>query len=560
VIVPIIVFSWAFYNSVTKSAEKEKLILFNQAVDRIGNEIESNAVSAIVTSNIIYADLDMYKLLNRAYQDTQEYLDIYYTKMKDMWSKILPYNTNITILSLYTNNETVLRSNYIYKLEEKASGNNWYDEFNKRNVDAAFINHIDEVSVGYVGSKLVSYVRRLDNVKSRDYTHILRITFREDAFEKALRSESLPGHLYLVDKNNLIIARSDRRDTYSRYVPFDQSLVDSDQEVIRKNLPMMDNWQVICILDKDFMKADFVSTKNQIVLLMLFVTIFASVIIWSISASFYKRINILVKHMEKVEKEEYEPIPERKKGNDEIGQLFLSLNKMIAKIKILIENVYKAKIRETQLELMKKQSELNALQVQVNPHFMFNVLETIRVKSYMKNEFETARIIKYMSKIFRKLLQWDEDMIALREELKFIQEYLEIQQYRYEEELEFEILADDSLLDLKIPKMTLQTLVDNACEHGFSGSKGMKVVKVTASVKDHQVVMTVFDNGIGMDQGMVNNIEEFNSRGIGIKNVIGRLNLYFDGNYSFKVNSKPGEFTEIVLTLEMQELKERSNV
>jgi two-component system sensor histidine kinase YesM len=191
---------------------------------------------------------------------------------------------------------------------------------------------------------------------------------------------------------------------------------------------------------------------------------------------------------------------------------------------------------------------------------MFNVLETIRVKSYMKNEFETARIIKYMSKIFRKLLQWDEDMIALREELKFIQEYLEIQQYRYEEELEFEILADDSLLDLKIPKMTLQTLVDNACEHGFSGSKGMKVVKVTASVKDHQVVMTVFDNGIGMDQGMVNNIEEFNSRGIGIKNVIGRLNLYFDGNYSFKVNSKPGEFTEIVLTLEMQELKERSNV
>ena len=166
VIVPIIVFSWAFYNSVTKSAEKEKLILFNQAVDRIGNEIESNAVSAIVTSNIIYADLDMYKLLNRAYQDTQEYLDIYYTKMKDMWSKILPYNTNITILSLYTNNETVLRSNYIYKLEEKASGNNWYDEFNKRNVDAAFINHIDEVSVGYVGSKLVSYVRRLDNVKA----------------------------------------------------------------------------------------------------------------------------------------------------------------------------------------------------------------------------------------------------------------------------------------------------------------------------------------------------------------------------------------------------------
>jgi len=302
----------------------------------------------------------------------------------------------------------------------------------------------------------------------------------------------------------------------------------------------------------------------QMLILILSVTVAASVLIFLISLSFYKRIALLVEHMGKVAQGEYVLIPEEDKGRDEIGSMITSMNSMTGKIRDLIEDVYKAKIRETQLELHKKQSELNALQCQVNPHFMFNVLETIRIKSFLNNEFETSRIIKYMSRMFRKLLMWNEDMIELGEEMKFIREYLEIQHYRYGDELDVEIDADHSLLDVKIPKMTLQTLVDNACEHGFSETDGLKKIKVIVrAINADAVEIKVYDNGKGMTGEQIENILDLNSqdgKGIGIKNVIRRLSLYFDDSYSFKINSEPGAYTEIVLVLGMKGLKKSGDV
>lgn len=302
----------------------------------------------------------------------------------------------------------------------------------------------------------------------------------------------------------------------------------------------------------------------QMLILILSVTVAASVLIFLISLSFYKRIALLVEHMGKVAQGEYVLIPEEDKGRDEIGSMITSMNSMTGKIRDLIEDVYKAKIRETQLELHKKQSEFNALKCQVNPHFMFNVLETIRIKSFLNNEFETSRIIKYMSRIFRKLLMWNEDMIELGEEMKFIREYLEIQHYRYGDELDVEIDADHSLLDVKIPKMTLQTLVDNACEHGFSETDGLKKIKVIVrAINADAVEIKVYDNGKGMTGEQIENILDLNSqdgKGIGIKNVIRRLSLYFDDSYSFKINSEPGAYTEIVLVLGMKGLKKSGDV
>lgn len=329
-------------------------------------------------------------------------------------------------------------------------------------------------------------------------------------------------------------------------------------------MQFINGWQVVCVLDKDFLSDSFEINWMQIIILIFSVTVFASVVIYAISSSLYKRIALLVDHMGKVSKEEYELIPEEKKGSDEVGLLINAMNMMITKIRSLIEDGYKAKIRDTQLELLKKQSELSALQCQVNPHFMFNVLETIRIKAYLRNEFETSRIIKYMSKIFRKLLLWNDDLIGLQEEINFIKEYLEIQQYRYEDELDFEISVDERLLDLKIPKMTLQTLIDNACEHGFSDSKGIKKVKLTIQlVNESTVEFKVYDNGNGMTPEQIEQVLDISSmenKGIGIKNVIGRLNLYFGDNYIFRISSKPGQFSEILLVLNMEELRRNDYV
>ena len=559
VLIPTIVFSYAFFSSTMKSTKNEKLILYRQALDRISTAIESNAISAIELSNTIYPDEEMYQHINKTYQDEKESFEEYSSYLKDAWNKILPYNSNIVLFTVYTNNSTLLNGPHLHNIDYFVTKHNWYEKYTNSVGKALFIYHADELATGSTTAKMVSYFRRLDYLKSTKYEHFVKITFRPDTLDRILKTETLPGEMYIVDKDNIIITQKSRQDSIyggTEYLPYDNIKTDPKQIILSTPINVVDGWQVICILDRDFLRDAYRINWIQVLVLLFSITVFASIIIYAISASFYKRIDVLVKHMGKVSKEEYVLIPEAGKGNDEIGLLITTMNSMITKIRSLVEDVYKAQIKETQLELLKKQSELSAFQCQVNPHFMFNVLETIRIKSYLRNEFETARIIKYMSKIFRKLLLWDDDLIELQEEISFIKEYLEIQQYRYEDELDFEITVDEGLLKLKIPKMTLQTFVDNACEHGFSESQDMKRVKVSVKAVNNKIIeLRVYDNGKGMTQERIRSINEVESKGVGIKNVIGRLNLYYGENFSFKINSEPGEYTEIVLTLDLEELR-----
>lgn len=561
VLIPTIVFSYVFFASTRKSTRNEKLILYQQAVDRVATSIELSAISAIELSDIIYPDENMYQHLNKKYLSMKECMDDYNSYLGNEWNNILPYNTNIVLFTVYTDNDTLLNGHHLQRIDNSVQKQEWYKKYAPLDGRSVFICHSDELTTGAPRTKMVSYFRRLNYLKSDEYKHFIKITFRFDMLYKFLKSEDLPGVMYVVDKDNIIIAQSDRQ-TYvygdTEFVSFDTVERDPRQVVLNNSIGVMDGWQVICVLDRDFMAEAFRINWTQMFTLILVVTVFASIVIYAISVSFYKRIAMIVDHMGKLSKEEYVLIPEEKKGSDEIGTMISSTNSLIIKIRSLIEDVYKAKLRDTQLELLQKQSELSAFQCQVNPHFMFNVLETIRIKSYLRNEFETSRIIKYMSKIFRKLLLWNQDLIELREEINFIQEYLQIQQYRYEDELDFEINVDESLLSLKIPKMTLQTLIDNACEHGFSETKGLKKIRVSISKTDSEVVFKVYDNGNGMTPEQIQQVQDMSNeenKGIGIKNVIGRLNLYFGGKYTFRITSKPGEFTEILLILDLEELR-----
>lgn len=561
VLVPTIVFSYAFYESAIKSSKNEKLNQYRQALDRICTEIDSNALNALELSNIIYPDELMYEHINRRFYDIKTCFEDYNNYLRNAWSRILTSNTRIALFTVYTENDTVLNGNHLNRLDEAAKNSDWYKKYIGSGQKNVFIPHIDKLTTNTAELLTVSYIRRLDYLKSSKYRHYLKVTFQPDLLVRILRSEQLPGRLYIVDKNGMIIEQTGvtKNTGDAQFQPFSSVKAERGQITLSAPLKYMDGWDVVCLLDKDFMKDVYRINWAQASVLVFSVTVFASIVIYALSSSLYKRIAMLVEHMGKVAKEEYVLIPEDAKGNDEIGHLITSMNRMITKISSLIEDVYKAKIKETQLELLQKQSELNALQCQVNPHFMFNVFETIRIKSYLRNEFETARIIKYMSKIFRKLLLWNKDLIELQEEIGFIKEYMEIQQYRYEEELDFEISVDEDLMKLKIPKMTLQTFVDNACEHGFSESQDLKKVIVSVH-KDsgNRVVIKIYDNGKGMTPNQIKNINDIECKGIGIRNVIGRLGLYYGDGYKFDIKSRPGKFTEISLYLDMDVLR-RSN-
>ena len=555
VLVPIFIFSYIFYSSAMENIKKEKLTIFNQALDRIASSIESDALSAMSLSNAIYPDNKMYSYINNEYKDMARAHDEFNSYLRDAWLRILPYNTNIAFFSVYTDNETILNSRYIRRLDGLVTTEDWYGQLQEAKQDSLFINHIDKMMFATSTTKQLSYFRKLDFVKSR-YNHYLKVTFKTDALDKAISSEILPGNIYIVNSRGQISAQSNKGSPeYDRdsFRSFDLVKAQEDQIVLERDLNVLSGWRLVCHLDKDFMQPEIKSSITQIFILIVIVALSASLIILMIAGSLYRRIDILANHMKRAELGDYRLIPDTKMGNDELGLLMNSMNKMLEKIRSLIEDVYKAKIRETQLELLKNQAELKALQGQVNPHFMFNVLETIRMKSYLKNEYETARIIRNMSFIFRKILTWPEDMVTIREEIDFIKEYLEIQKYRYEEELEYLIDVDESILDFMIPKMTLQTFVDNSCEHGFSETNGLKKLVIRGIKDEDKLILKVYDNGKGMTQDEIKNINSLSGKGIGIKNVLGRLELYYADQCEFEIDSRLGEYTKIIIRISLDQ-------
>jgi two-component system sensor histidine kinase YesM len=164
-------------------------------------------------------------------------------------------------------------------------------------------------------------------------------------------------------------------------------------------------------------------SRNFILYFALINLVFPSLFIVYITSSLHVRILRILKHMRKVGDQNFELI----KGvnyQDEIGELTQAFNRMASKIKRLINEVYKADIQKKDLELQRKQAQLSALQSQINPHFLFNVLETIRMRSILKNEEETAKIIQNMAKMLRKSFIWGKDWVSVDEEIYLIKFFL----------------------------------------------------------------------------------------------------------------------------------------
>jgi len=259
--------------------------------------------------------------------------------------------------------------------------------------------------------------------------------------------------------------------------------------------------------------------------------------------------------MDKIKKEEFCLI-EGNRSKDEIGLLIEDFNNMIQKIRSLIEDVYKADLQKKNLELERKQAELNALQSQVNPHFLFNTLESLRVRSLLKDETETAEMIHHLSKIYRSMFIWKNDIITVKEEIEFINDYLELQKYRFADKFDYEVNVPEDVLACRIPKMTIQPFIENSCVHGMKKQIDEGFIYLGIEKLEDRLVINIRDNGIGMSEeklskilSSLNNDQYFHNDNIGIKNVYNRLKLYYGDQFQFDIRSSSNVGTQIYISI-----------
>jgi two-component system sensor histidine kinase YesM len=257
---------------------------------------------------------------------------------------------------------------------------------------------------------------------------------------------------------------------------------------------------------------------------------------------------------------EYECI-ECYEGKDEIGKMIGSYNIMVNRVRDLIEVVLKGKTERQALELAKKQAELNALQSQVNPHFMFNALESIRMKSFVNGEKETADIIGELAMHMRSTIRWEVDFVTIQDEIAFIKSYLQIQKYRFGDRLEYSLHVQKECEQLRIPKFGILTFVENSCVHGIEKKIEGGNVNVIVMKDGDKMHVEIMDNGMGMEEDKLeelrNNLENASVEQItlggriGIMNAFIRLKMYYQDKIECQIDSKINEGTDVYFTVSL---------
>lgn len=240
----------------------------------------------------------------------------------------------------------------------------------------------------------------------------------------------------------------------------------------------------------------------------------------------------------------------------EVKKLSDSLNSMIEKIEYLLLAV---KIDETNL----REAELELLQAQINPHFLYNTLDTIVWLAEAGKQDKVVEMVTCLSDFFRTSLNHGNGMFTLREEERHLRSYLHIQQVRYQDILEYEINFPDSLKEVIIPKITLQPIVENALYHGIKNRRGRGRIIVNAISIDNDVIISVVDNGIGMTterlNEVINRLEQTNKGGdekqdfYGLYNVNQRIKLKFGDSYGLSIASAYGKGTCVKVKIPFEE-------
>ncbi|GAB2544532.1 cache domain-containing sensor histidine kinase [Gracilibacillus alcaliphilus] len=248
-------------------------------------------------------------------------------------------------------------------------------------------------------------------------------------------------------------------------------------------------------------------------------------------------IESLNKKMKKVQTGDfnYEDVGmEVRTSKDEAGQMHENFKKMMQQINDLIIENYKK-------QLLIKESEFETLQAQVHPHFLYNTLESINWSAQMAGEKKIAQMAESLGYVLRASINTKEALISLKEELAIVDHYITIQRYRFEERLQFSKDIEEKYLTVMVPKFIIQPLIENSIKYGLQEIIGPCAVTLSVREEEQQIIITIADNGPGMNPDYIREIEqgEYTAKGtgIGIRNINERIRMLFGEEYGLKIES-----------------------
>lgn len=554
VFVPILLTNVIFYNVTTNNVRDQRMKDISLAIEQIKNEFRRELNDTFEISSVLYTDHMLNEILETDYGHTLDYVTAYDSYLRRIINTYSPVYNSVEGISIYVDNPTLLSSGGINYIDDMVREREWYQKVKAHRVSQTVVLRTGKME----RLDTFSVIRKMDYFYTNKYEKYMKIDMRMSSVREIFNNLNLQGNVYLLNDRNEVEYTNDATVDISKgaihidLVPLPKNTIEFKTDYKLSN--GLEGWSIVGTISEDEVFHEVRQSRDFVILLTCInILLPTAVIIW-ITRSMNVRLISILKHMKKVKNQHFDTIKDDS-SRDEIGQLTGEFNRMTLQIKSLINDVYVTDIQKKNLEIERRHAQLNALQSQINPHFLFNTLETVRMRSLMKEEEETARSIHNLAKILRNSLIWKKDMIPLRDELEFIHCFLEIQKYRFGDKVKYVVRASEENYDCLIPKMAIVTFVENASIHGIEPLKQGGLIQVDIKRIEDDLIIVIEDNGIGISPEQIARIysymnadEEMGER-IGIQNVIYRLKLYYESRFHFQIDSKPGEGTKIQIRI-----------
>ena len=555
VILPLVITDAVLFRSVYEAELGNQRNYRKNAIDAYSNHIQSILEYDANVATAIDLNKDLNSFIDTEYDIPYGYFNSYvYTVSTSFFATLSDIKQDRIVI--YTDNDSMMSGHYFHNIKE-AYSEKWYEQFVKTDANEAAYAYYDMDPVVLTTDRdRFIYVRKMDNAKSAlKLTRIITIEHKISRVYSELKEIPVNCKMYLCCGDYMLYPSGVPDEEFQQVV----AKAGYSPYITVEDVHMYDNTFTIYAVTEDLTILKVIREHIPIILLIILFTLILPILLLKLlERSITDRISILGKAFGEGGSEYFQPIKEIN-GSDEISDLMHNYNRIVEINNDLTNTIYKDKLREQESDIARKNAELLALQSQINPHFLFNALESIRMHSILKGENETAEMVQRLAVMERQNVEWHEDSVTIAEEEGFIEAYLQLQSYRFGDRISFDIDIDEDCKNILIPKLTMVTFVENACIHGIESKATQGWIFVRVYKEDGDLVIEVEDTGDGMDEKEVvqlknkmNNVTidaVKKAKHVGILNACLRIKMMFKNQAKFAIESEKGIGMSVIITI-----------
>ncbi|RCW51755.1 sensor histidine kinase [Paenibacillus prosopidis] len=549
-ILPLLFF--VLYSYMTIRSELSEQMVANTAstVAQINTNLENKLDTYTKLSATVYLDSTLRAYLTNDYsKDPSLFVDAY-KYINNSFVNMLTTNPDIDSMTVYISNETLPADDlFIKRMDER-----FRESLAYKSLSGSFGNVRFVTSPSEPDAPPIFTLSRMLNINSMNNAYgVLTINILESDIFRLMEKESSDKTVLIINEQGIVMSAKDKSllnqpiglpdvfpaDSEGRF----DSMYNGEKMLVVYNTTKY-GWKSVSLVPySSFLSKANLATKRIFIYAMGSLAVMA-LLIYVTARLFTKRVETLVGMMRRIEKEEFELADVRPLGRDEIGQIGNALRKMGQRLSSLISDVYKK-------EIDKREAELNVLQAQINPHFLYNSLASISSLAIRNADPRMNKMVTDLAKFYRISLNKGKNTLSIHEELQLTRYYVSIQQVRFGNLLRVQFDIDDAVLPCPIIKLTLQPFVENCINHAiWDHELGVNIV-IRACRDGSDIVLKVIDDGMGMRLRGDSELPQSGDKlsGYGIRNVDNRIKLLYGDTYGVSIFSRLGIGTTVSIRI-----------